>query len=108
MGFWDRMEKIINQGIESSKEVFGKAKEKAKDLSEKGVLKFEIMQLEKQAENRFAKLGVRVYEELIKKKSTSVSANTLKALLQDILDLKKRIDEKEEILKELDKKDKKK
>ena len=96
MGFWDKMEDVFNQGIQSSKEMLGKAKEKAKDLGEKGVLKYEIMQLEKQAEKKFGLLGSRVYEKLINKDQASVSKEVFKDLLEDILDLKQRIEDKEE------------
>lgn len=41
--FWDRIESAINQGIDSSKGVLGKAKERAKDLGARGVLKFDLM-----------------------------------------------------------------
>ena len=102
MGFWERMEEIINQGISSSKEVLEKAKEKAKDLGEKGVLKYEIVQLEKQAEKQLAHLGARVYEKLIEKGQATVSKEILNELLQDILDLKRRIEEKEETYKKID------
>ncbi len=101
MGFWERMEETINQGIRSSKEILGKAREKAKDLGEKGVLKFEIMQLEKQAEKKLARLGARVYEKLEIKNQATVSREILKDLLQDILDLKHRIEEKEESLEKI-------
>jgi predicted nucleic acid-binding Zn-ribbon protein len=29
MSFWDRMQEVVNQGLESSREILGKAKEQA-------------------------------------------------------------------------------
>ena len=54
MSFWDRMEEIVSQGLESSRDILGKAKEKAKDLGEKGLLRYEISQIERQAEKKFS------------------------------------------------------
>ena len=58
MSFWERMEEVVNQGLESSRDILSKAREKARDLGEKGLLHYEIMQLERQAEKKFSKLGV--------------------------------------------------
>ncbi len=44
MSFKDRMEKIINQSLSVSRDVLDKAKTKAQDLGDKGLLKYEIMQ----------------------------------------------------------------
>ena len=37
MGFLDKLQETLDQGLKSSKELLGKAKEKAKDLGEIGV-----------------------------------------------------------------------
>ena len=76
MGFLDKLQDTIDQGLKSSKELFGKAKEKAKDLGEVGVLRFEIKQLESQAEKLIAKLGSKVYEVLVVEDQKSVSGGT--------------------------------
>ena len=99
MGFWDRIEDVLNQGVESSKEMLGKAKEKAQDLGEKGVLKYEIMQLDKQAEHKLGQLGSRVFEKLVEKQQNAVTKEGVQELLQDIQDLRQRIEEKEEAYK---------
>jgi len=101
MSFWERMEGIVNQSLESSREILGKAKEKARDLGEKGVLRYEIMQIEKQAEKKFSQLGVRVYEKLVKNDQSTVSKEALKELLDEIEELKERLEEKEKALKEV-------
>ena len=101
MSFLDRMKDALDKGVTASKDVFGKTKEKAKDLSERGALKLSIMKLEKKAEKRFTLIGTSVYEILIKKGKNTVSKSTpeIKKLLQEVVDIEKSIDEKEEALK---------
>jgi hypothetical protein len=100
MGFWERSKKVISEGMMSTKEVLDRAKDKTKELGEKGVKKFEIMQLEKQAEKRFAQIGRHVYEVLVKEGQQTISKGTseIKKLLQDVEDIEKEIDQKEESL----------
>ena len=103
MSFWDRMEQVVNQGLESSREVIGKAKEKAKDLGEKGLLRYEITQIERQAEKKFSQLGAAVYERLVLKDQATVSREALSELLGDIRELKDRLEKLENDLKEVGK-----
>lgn len=100
MGFWERSKDLLNQGVLSTKEIFEKATEKSKELGEKGVAKFEIAQLEKQAEKRFAQIGRHVYEVLVKEGQQTISDGTteIKNLLQEVDEIEKTIDEKEEKL----------
>ena len=100
MSFWERSKKMINQGVISTKEIYENAREKAKELGEKGVAKFEIAQLENQAEKRFAQIGRQVYEVLVKEGQQTVSKGTteIKKLLQEVEDIEKTIDEKEGVL----------
>jgi phage terminase small subunit len=103
MAFWDKMKKAVKEGLETSKDVLEKAKDKTKELGEKGALKFEIMQLEKQAEKRFCKIGTHVYEVLVKDGQQKISKGTpeIKNLLQEIEEIENNIDQKE---KELERK----
>jgi hypothetical protein len=100
MGFWERSKELLNQGVMSTKEIFEKATEKSKELGEKGVVKFEIGQLERQAEKRFAQIGRHVYEVLVKEGQKTISDGTteIKKLLQEVDEIEKTIDEKEEKL----------
>jgi hypothetical protein len=100
MGFWERSKELLNQGVMSTKEIFEKATEKSKELGEKGVVKFEIGQLERQAEKRFAQIGRHVYEVLVKEGQQTISDGTteIKKLLQEVDEIEKTIDEKEEKL----------
>ena len=96
MGFWERSKKMISQGVLSSKEIYETAREKAKELGEKGVAKFEIAQLENQAAKRFAQIGRQVYEVLVKEGQQTVSKGTaeIKKLLQEVEEIEKSIDDK--------------
>jgi hypothetical protein len=100
MGFFERSKKMIREGMMSTREVLDKAKDKTKDLGEKGVKKFEIMQLEKQAEKRFAEIGRHVYEVLVKEGQQTISKGTteIKQTLQEIEELERAIDEREKAL----------
>jgi hypothetical protein len=95
MGIWDRMEQLIGQGVSSSRELFARAKDKAQELGEIGLLKYEIAQLQKHAESLFARLGVSVYDKLVAKGQTTVSKEALKELLAELQDIKRRIEQKE-------------
>ncbi len=101
MSFWDRMEEVVNQGLESSREILGKAKEKAKDLGEMGLLRYEIGQLERQAEKKFGQLGAKAYEKLVLKEQATVGKEAVKELLDDIQELKDRLERLEQDLKEV-------
>jgi hypothetical protein len=84
----------------STREVLDKAKDKTKELGEKGVVKFEIMQLEKQAEKRFAEIGRHVYEVLVKEGQQTISKGTteIKATLQEKEEIERAIDDREKEL----------
>ncbi|RKX81872.1 MAG: hypothetical protein DRP57_11155 [Spirochaetes bacterium] len=101
MSFKDRMDKIINQGLSVSKEVLDKAKTKSKNLADKGVLKYEIMQLEKAEGKKFLELGGKVYELLVRSNRNTISKSTpeIKELLMELKDLESRAEEKETELK---------
>jgi len=101
MNFMERIQDTLNKGLDSSKEMFARAREKAVDLGDKGVLKFEILQLENQAEKLVGKLGTVVYKSLTEGEDRTVSENTpeVKELLDEIQDVKRRVAEKEVLLK---------
>jgi hypothetical protein len=95
MGIWDKMEQLIGQGIGTSKELFARAKDKAQELGEMGLLRYEITQLQKHAESLFARLGMTVYDKLVVKGQATVSKDAVKELLADLQDVKQRIEQKE-------------
>ena len=103
MDFIERMKSVISQGFDTTKEALGQAADKAKELGEKGILRFEIGQLEREAGKKFSALGSTVYRSLVDEGKNTVSKSTadVKALLMEIDDLKKRIEAKEKDLKKL-------
>jgi hypothetical protein len=100
MEFWDRFRQTVDKGVESSRGVLGKAQERARDLGEKGVLRFEIMQLESRAEKLSTKLGTRTFEVLVKEGQNTVSRKTsgVRELLEELEEVEQQIHEKEEAL----------
>jgi hypothetical protein len=76
MDFSEKMRDIINQGMDLSKDMIGKASVKAKELGELGVLALEIMQLKAQAKKISAQLGVLVYAALVERAEASVTAES--------------------------------
>ena len=98
MSFWSRSKELLNKGAVSTKEILEKAGEKGRELGEKGVARFTIGQLERQAENRFAQIGRHVYEVLVKEGQQTVSKGTseIKKLQQEVEKIELEIDKIEE------------
>ena len=103
MNLWNRIEKAVGQGLDVSREVLDKAREGAKDLSEKGVLKFDIMQLERQSMKVLSRLGQEVYDAFSVRNENSVARDTVgvKELVVELGDIERRIEEKESALARL-------
>jgi transposase len=100
MDFWDRMKNAMEKGLDSSRDVLAKAKDRAQDLGERGVLRLEIMQLENQAEKLIGKLGTRTYEALVSENRMQIDKQTegISELIRQIDDVHARIREKEAAL----------
>ena len=103
MGFWDRMKDVVDKGIETSRDVLGKATDKAKELGEKGVIKFEMIQLEREGEKKLIQLGTSVFDLLVKQEKASVTKGTagIKETLEALADIEQKMDQKEEALKKM-------
>ncbi len=100
MDFWDRMKVAMEKGLDGSRELLSKAKDRAQDLGERGVLRLEVMQLENQAEKLIGKLGTRTYEALVTEKRLQVDRDTegVAELIGEIDHVRDRIREKEAAL----------
>ena len=100
MDFFERMKQAVSQGVEATRKGMEVAGEKARELGEKGTLKFEIARLENDVARRLALLGGHVYRLLAEKGQSTVSKGTpeVKELLGEIGDLQVRIEEKEKAL----------
>ncbi len=66
----------LNQGIDQSKILFGKAKKQALDLGERTVLDTEIKELGKKEGELYITLGKEIYALLVNRGRTSVSLRT--------------------------------
>ncbi len=97
MTFGDKMRDLVEQGMNVSKDLVSKAGAKAQDLGEKGVLKFEIMQLESQAQKLMARLGTEVYSNFSDASAETVSREdaVIKGLLAEIAVVRDSIEKRE-------------
>lgn len=103
MSFRKRIEEIIRVGLDTSKEVLDKAKEKTKEASERSILKIKIGRLENHAERKFGMLGSKVYETLVEEGKSTVSKSTanIKEIIEDIKGIEKEIEELEKQFEKL-------
>ncbi len=101
MGVWERMEQLIGQGLQTSREVLSRARDKAQELGEAGLLRYELSQLEKQAQQLFGRLGMAVFDRLSAKGQATVSREALKELVAELEEIRKKIRQKEEDLQAL-------
>jgi acyl CoA:acetate/3-ketoacid CoA transferase beta subunit len=103
MDFVDRMKQVMSQGFETTRKGMEQAAGKARELGEKGVLRYEITKLEKEVERRFALLGSHVYRLLTEKGHSTVSQSTpeVKELMAEVKEMQERIEEKEKALSEV-------
>ncbi len=102
MTFADKMKHLVEHGVAASKSMAMKAGTKAQDLGEKGVLKFEILQLESQAKKLIAQFGAEVYAIFVEKDQLSISRDNpvIGDLLRQIADLKRNIEKREKELED--------
>ena len=100
MDFWDRVKSTMDKGLDGSRDLLGKAKERTQELGERGVLRVEIMQLENQAEKLLGQLGTRAYEALVKEGFDQISTSTsgISELIAKIDDVQSQITQKEAAL----------
>ncbi len=103
MDFYERMKQVMAKGLQSTRKGMEQATAKAKELGEKGILRYEITRLESEVERKFAMLGGSVYRILSEKGQGSISQGTpeVKELLAELKDLQKRIEDKEKALSDV-------
>jgi hypothetical protein len=89
------MEQLIGQGLHASREVLARAKDKAQELGEAGLLRYELSQLERQARQLFGRLGMEVFDRLAVKGQATVSREAVKELVAELEEVKKKIEQKE-------------
>ena len=103
MDFWARMRETLDKGLETSRDLYSRAREKAQDLTDRGILRFEVNQLENEAEKLIAKLGSRTFEVLVREGQNTVSKKTagIHELIDEIEAVPARVKEKEATLEKM-------
>ncbi|MCL2266506.1 MAG: hypothetical protein FWC17_01910 [Treponema sp.] len=101
MTFSERMKAMLEQGLTASKEFAVKAGAKAQDLGERGILMWDIKQLENQAQKLLTRLGNETYIIFADKGQTVVDRETIeiRSLLDELGVIKDQIEKKEFDLK---------
>ena len=101
MAFTDRMRELLDQGVAVSKDFAAKAGAKAQDLGERGVMMFEIRQLEGQAQKLIGRLGAEAYQAFTERGEQTLSADSapVKTILDEIATARDAIEHKEAELK---------
>ena len=95
MSLWERMEQLIGQGLQTSREVLARAKDKAQELGEAGLLRYELSQLERQAQQLFGRLGLAVFERLSAEGQAAVPREAVKGLVAELEEIRRKISQKE-------------
>ena len=100
MDWQDKIDKGLNQGIDVTKKLIDKARERARKLGDQSLLAFEIKELEKEGNHLTTKLGETVYELFSEGGRTSVSARTaeIKPLLKRLGEVKELLAQKRSLL----------
>jgi chromosome segregation ATPase len=100
---WRDVEHAVSHGIKGSRDALDRARSKARELGERGALRLDLMQLERQRARMFEKLGMLIQERLEVRGQVTVSQATpgVKALLVQIDDVTRRCAEKRDALEKL-------
>jgi hypothetical protein len=103
MDFSEKMLGMLNKGMAVSKDIVSKAASQAHVWGEMGVLKVEVIQLRRQAEQLTAQLGAEVYAAFAERKEKSVASDSpaLRELIGHISEIGRVIDGKEAAFRKL-------
>ena len=101
MTFSERMRAVLEQGWAASKEFAVKAGEKAQDLGERGILMWDIKQLENQAQKLLSRLGNEAYIAFTERNQETIERNAaeFRTILEEITGIRDQIEKKESDLK---------
>jgi len=101
MTFGERMKEMLEQGWAVSKDFAAKAGAKAQDLSERGVLMWDIKQLENQAQKCLIKLGNEVYMAFTDREQETIDRGAIefRSILEELAIIKEQIEKKDYELK---------
>jgi len=101
MTFSERMKDLLEQGWAASKEFAVKAGAKAQDLGERGMLMWDIKQLENQAQKLLIRLGNEAYTAFTDRDLAVIDRESaeFKTILDEIAGIREQIEKKEYELK---------
>jgi len=101
MTFSERMKDLLDQGWSASKEFAIKAGAKAQDLGERGLLMWDIKQLENQAQKLLSRLGNEVYIAFTDRNQTTIDREAVeyRTILDELAHIREQIEKKEYELK---------
>jgi hypothetical protein len=102
MTFSERMKDMLEQGWAASKEFAIKAGAKAQDLGERGLLMWDIKQLENQAQKLLTRLGNEAYIAFTERDQSTLERETVefRTILDELAVVKDQIEKKEFELRE--------
>ncbi len=102
MGFQDKLKKTVSKGIEQSRHIFSAAKDKARELGDAGILRFEIHQLEDKLKKQEQLLGSTVYSLFTEEGKQSLTKRSagVKEVIETMDDLNSQITSKRAALKD--------
>ena len=101
MTFSERMKDMLEQGWAASKDFAIKAGAKAQDLGERGMLMWDIKQLENQAQKQIVRLGNEAYAAFSDRDQPVIDRESVefRTILNEIAIIKDQIEKKEAELK---------
>ena len=101
MTFSERMKTMVEQGLAASKDFAVKAGAKAQDLGERGILMWDIKQLENQAQKLLTRLGNETYILFVDKEQSLIDRDVIeiRSLLDELASVRDQIEKKEFDLK---------
>ncbi len=102
MGFQDKLKKTVSKGLEQSRHIFSAAKDKARELGDAGILRFEIHQLEDKLKKQEQILGATVYALFTEEGKQSMTKRSagVKEIVEAMDDLNAQIASKRAALKD--------
>ena len=101
MTFGERMKNMLEQGWTDAKELAVKAGAKAQDLGERGVLMWDIKQLENQAQKLLSRLGSEAYMAFTDREQQTIERDAIefRTILEELAIIRDQIEKKETDLK---------
>lgn len=100
---WRGVERAVNQGLKGSRDALDRARSKARELGERGALRLDLLQLERQRGRLLEELGALIHDRLGSQGQATVSRGTpgVKDLMMQIDDVAGRCAAKRAALEQL-------